>query len=150
MTIYTSKGESFIIDKDDYEKVKGYRWYKDCNGYIVSRHSALFLHRLITNCESDKVVDHINHDKQDNRKANLRICTRAENNKNHILSKSNTSGITGVCWSNAKNKYRAYICINGKQKSLGYYSDIGKAVEARKQAEAKYYKEFAQIGGLGT
>lgn len=148
--MYTGNGERFIIDAEDYEKVKKYRWYKTNTGYIANRRNNALLHRMIMYCGNGHVVDHINHNKLDNRKANLRICTQADNSKNHILSKKNTSGTTGVCWSAKKGKYRAYICVDGKQKSLGYYSNIESAVLARKQAEEKHYKEFAPIGGLGA
>ena len=76
-----------LIDIEDSEKVKDFKWYIDKNEYIVSKckktgHKGLYLHRFIMNCPEDMVVDHINHNTLDNRKSNLRICTQHENTFN--------------------------------------------------------------------
>ena len=143
VTMYTSNGESFNFDIDILDKVIKYTWYIGNNGYVVCRYNSLLLHRFVLDCKGNEIVDHINHNKLDNRKSNLRICSRAENNRNHILSKSNTTGITGVCFDKSKNKYRAYIGVNGKQKTLGYFNDIESAIKEREKAESLYYKEYA-------
>jgi hypothetical protein len=83
-------------------------------------------------------IDHINHDKLDNRVENLRLVTRSENNKNRGLSPKNTSGITGVCWSKVKKKWESKIKINGKDINLGRSSNFFEACCLRKSAECKY------------
>ena len=87
-------------------------------------------------------VDHINHNGLDNRKENLRIVTHKQNKFNNPILSTNTSGVTGVSWSKQKNKWRAYITIDNKQKSLGYYFNKEDAIKARKEAEEKYFGEF--------
>ena len=65
--------------------------------------------------EKGQVVDHINHNKLDNRKVNLRVCTDMENSKNKGLRKDNKSGVTGVVWNNEKNKWTVNIRCNNKR-----------------------------------
>jgi hypothetical protein len=83
-------------------------------------------------------VDHINGNGEDNSFNNLREVSRLENNRNLSLKKSNTTGICGVSFDKRLNKYRAYINLNYKQISLGYFDDISKAIDARKNANLIY------------
>ena len=78
------------------------------------------MHRVITKCPKGKQVDHINGDGLDNRKANLRICTVNENNKNAKMRKDNKSGYKGVSWYPNRHKWRCVIFVNKKQIYLGY------------------------------
>lgn len=104
----------------------------------------LQLHKLITNTNGDKIIDHINRDKKDNRKENLRVCTARENCINRGMLKNNTSGTMGVCFDKSRNKWTATIVINNKNKHLGRYENIEDAIIARLKAELKYFrKEFA-------
>lgn len=81
------------IDKEDVEKFNKYNWYASYNNNTKSHYvyhsykedgktQILYLHRYVLDCPIDKVVDHINHDTVDNRKANLRVVTRKENMAN--------------------------------------------------------------------
>jgi hypothetical protein len=81
-------------------------------------------------------VDHIDHDKGNNRIRNLRATTRTGNKQNQPLTKGNTSGVMGVGWHH--NGWRAFITVAGKHHHLGYFDDFNDAVCARKAAEAKY------------
>ena len=83
-------------------------------------------------------VDHINRNTLDNRKCNLRIVTQFQNNQNQS---HNTSGKVGVSFCKQNRKYKAYIKVNGKQISLGYYKYFNDAVKARIKGERKYFKE---------
>lgn len=130
-----------LIDLEDVDKVKDIKWYLS-HGYAKNSNSNLLIHRLVMDCPDDKVVDHINHNTLDNRKSNLRICTKYENSKNAQLSKNNTSGTTGVYWNKLKNKWQAGIKVNYKQIHLGYFDTKEEAVEARKQAEIDYFGEY--------
>lgn len=147
---YTSKGEEFYFDLEDYDKIKDYCWLKNKYGYISTTvHKSegkvyILMHRLITNCPDDLIVDHINHNKIDNRKSsNLRICTHSQNSMNRGLKLNNTSGITGISFEKDRNKYKAYITINGRLKNIGRFDNIEDAIKARKEAEEKYYGEFS-------
>lgn len=83
-------------------------------------------------------IDHINGIRTDNRASNLRVVSRSENMKNTALPVTNTSGFLGVTWLKDRKKWLAQIMVNGKCKNLGRFSDLNKAVIARKEAEIKY------------
>ena len=144
---YTTKGEEFYFDKEDYQKIKEYAWYLDKDGYVVAYEAntgkQIKFHRLIMNCPEDKVVDHRYRKTNDNRKSQLRECTCSQNNMNHGIRKDNASSVTGVSWHKARNKWRAYITINGKTKHLGYFINKEDAIQSRLEAEIKYFGEFA-------
>ena len=93
------------------------------------------MHRVINNTPDDMQTDHINRNKLDNRKKNLRTVTTQQNQRNTNLSKNNTSGYIGVYLNKRVNKWMAYIWVNYKQIHLGYFKDIEDAIEVRKQAE---------------
>ena len=147
---YTSKNEIFIFDKEDYDKIKNYCWsitHNKKGGYVMAYDSNLkkkiMLHRLIINCPPNMMVDHINHNKADNRKENLRLCNNQQNSMNHKISKRNTSGYTGVHWSNKSQKWESTLFENGNHHYLGRYDDIEEAVRVRREAELDYFGEFA-------
>jgi HNH endonuclease len=91
---------------------------------------------------NDLDVDHKNRDSLDDRKKNLRLATRSQNNMNRLLSKNNSSGAKGVCWHVAVNKWNSYITVNQHQIRLGLFSSFADAVAIRKEAEKRYYGEF--------
>lgn len=141
---YTTKGEQFYFDLEDYEKIKMYHWYKEKDGYIrASNKDKIYLHVSITNCPNEKYVDHINHLKFDNRKSNLRIVSVSQNAMNRKLHENNTSGVTGVLWIKNQRLWRAEIKINNKSIYLGNFDNFEKAVKARKEAEEKYFGEYS-------
>ena len=83
-------------------------------------------------------IDHINGDTMDNRIVNLRSGTNKENCRNQKISRTNTSGVTGVTWRQKLNKWEARIRVDGKRIYLGVFEDLQSAAAARKQAEKKY------------
>lgn len=145
---YTSKGEEFYFDLEDYELIKQYHWFSDKDGYIKSddklgKQRNLLMHRLVMNCPEDMIVDHIKHNRRDNRKSKLRILSYSNNNMNQCKRINNTSGVTGVSFYKNSNKWNAYITVNYKKINLGYYINFEEAVEARKRAEEKYFGEYS-------
>lgn len=89
------------------------------------------------------VVDHVDRNKKDNRKSNLRFASLSNNRINSKLSSSNLSGIIGVSFEKDSKKWRAFIKKNKKMIYLGRYLNFEEAVKARLTGEKKYYKEFA-------
>lgn len=83
-------------------------------------------------------IDHINGERSDNRIANLRVVTCAENLRNMGLRPSNKSGVHGVSWENYTNKWKVQIKVDGKNKNLGRFSDILEAEDVRKAADVQY------------
>lgn len=151
---YTKNGEIFLFDKEDFQLIKDYTWSTTTLGYLIayikgSNNKFVYMHRLILGLtQSDKYdVDHINHKVNDNRKDNLRICTHQNNIMNSKLSINNTSGVTGVRFDIDIQKWTAVIVVNYKTIHLGLFSKFEDAVNIRKQAEQKYFGEFAYKKG---
>lgn len=144
---YTSNtNEPFYFDVEDYNKIKKYCWMIGNHGYIRSTDengNGILLHRIIMNAEHDMKVDHINHNTLDNRKNNLRICSDSENIRNRDVSMYNKIGITGVSWLVARKKYVSSITVNYKKIHLGYFNNLNEAINARKEAEKKYFGEYS-------
>ena len=145
---YFNNGGKFIFDLEDYDKIKEYTWCRRQGGYAgctrkENGKSKIYnAYRIIMNIDDSRLeVDHINGDKWDNRKCNLRIVTHADNMKNKKLDKRNKSGYTGVKETKA-GTWNAQIYCNGKYINLGTYKAKEDAIKARKEAEEKYFGEF--------
>ena len=142
------EGKKFYVDKDDYEQyVKGYSFTMNNKGYVTyssvkdGLHSKL-LHRIIMGEPEDMFVDHIDHNPLNNCRNNLRICTIQQNQMNLSKRKDNKSGIIGVSWDKAREKWVAQIRLNNKHIHLGRFDNFEEACKARKDAEIKYYGEY--------
>lgn len=151
---YTSKGEKFYFDLEDYDLIKEYSWSKTSLGYLIayikgSDNDFVYMHRLVLGLTNNNKydVDHEKHNVYDNRKEMLRICTHQENIMNSKLSKNNTSGITGVRYDSKVNKWIACIMYNYKTIHLGAFDNFDDAVHARKKAEEKYFGEYVYKKG---
>ncbi|MCP5006232.1 MAG: HNH endonuclease [Planctomycetes bacterium] len=98
-------------------------------------------HRIIWKMVTDNdpnEIDHINRDRADNKFENLRSVSHQENHQNLPLHKNNTSGIVGVDWDKARNKWRAQIKVNTKTVQIGRFSSKQDAIAARQQAEIEH------------
>ena len=138
--VYRMNGEYvFCADAEDIPLFDMWSWHLDNKGYTVggsgSKGKMYKVHRLIMPCPDGMTIDHISRDKSDNRKANLRICSYSENNKNKGLFKNNTSGAKGVFWDKTNHSWRAVIGVNSKNKYLGTYRTFSEAKAAREAAE---------------
>jgi len=92
-------------------------------------------------------IDHINGNTLDNRIANLRLATHAQNGHNQGLRRNNKSGVKGVTWDAERRKWFASITVNSKTKGLGRYDDFKDAVAARAAAETEHHGAFAHTIG---
>lgn len=109
----------------------------------------LLVHRVIfaiVNGHVPEQVDHINGNKLDNRPANLRAATHAENQRNARIRKANTSGVKGVSWLAPRSKWQARCKVNGRDHYLGIFSDLDAAAAAVKSFREHAHKEFARHG----
>ena len=138
---YSNNNEEFYFDLEDYDKIKDYCWHVNNYGYLVS--GSNILHRVVMDAkDNDLVIDHIDHNKLDCRKQNLRECSISQNAMNMIKPSRNTSGCKGVSYHKYSNTWRAFITKNKKQIYLGYYKLCEDAVKARKDAEVKYFGKY--------
>ena len=115
------------------------------NGYLrVAINSKSYLvHRIVWEMNNGKIpdgmqIDHINHDRTDNRLCNMRLVTGKVNAYNQSLRKNNTSGVCGVSWDSKRKKWVANIKVNGKFVNLGRFDDRESAAIARASAENEY------------
>jgi len=128
--------EEAMIDIEDYEKVKGHKWSSLTTGYVKSTMLGKMLHHVILDFEfkdHNEQVDHINGNKLDNRKINLRICNHSQNKCNQGKLPNNTCGIKGIYKVRNSNRWRAVIRKNYKRYHLGYYG-------CREEAQLAYNK----------
>jgi len=147
--IYLSSGNIALIDDEDLHKVRGYKWY-EFNGYAArmtrnneGKRKVLFLHRIILPCASGAVIDHINRNRLDNRKCNLRVTTRRNNNINRKRIEEATSPYRGVIWRPHAKKWKGYIKVNKKQLHLGYFDTPEEAAMAYNIAAHEHFGNFA-------
>lgn len=108
------------------------------NGKTVYAHRIAWCLASGQDLDVNVQVDHINHDRLDNRLSNLRTTDNRGNSKNKTMRKINKSGATGVIFHKASCKWRAFIKVEYKQVHLGLFEDFNDAVAARKFAEVKY------------
>ena len=154
-----SQGKFTIVDDDDFERVSQLKW-SYINGYAKrqmkradGRRRLLGLQRFIVGLDGDdpRVVDHINGDTLDNRKENLRICTKRENTRNQRpkdrLGKS-TSIYKGVSWKNDMYKWRVRLAIDRKEVIVGYYVCEKEAALAYNKAALEYFGEYAWLNDV--
>jgi hypothetical protein len=138
-----------IVDAEDYNKIKNYRW---CIGYNVQfkrmqyictviNYERILLHHFILNYKG--MIDHINLNIFDNRKSNLRKCTHAQNMRNSGIHRNNKTGYKGITFSERLGKWIAYIKINYKRIHLGCFNSQIDAACAYNKAAKKYFGEFA-------
>lgn len=116
-------GNTMMCNKSDWEKLKQYYWSEETTGYARSRVG--FFHKMICDAPKGLVVDHINRNKLDNRRSNLRVTT-------HQFNILNNSAV-GVTWHKAANKWMAQITVNGKHISLGLFEEKEDAIRARRK-----------------
>lgn len=149
--ISITQGKYALVDDEDFEYVNQFKWQYHYKGYAVStfgkspNRKNVKMHRLIINAPDHLQVDHINGNKLDNRKSNLRLCTNSENQRNTGKKSTNTSGYKGVSWKKGNSKFAAQIQVEGKNKHIGYFHNPVDAAKAYNQKAIEYFGEFALL-----
>jgi len=138
-------GVDVLVDVEDHDYLSKFKWYIDGRGYAYRRNKVkgkyytVKLHVILTGRPSGFIVDHINGNKLDNRKSNLRIATQTVNGYNSKLSKNNTSGFTGIQWR--ANRWEAKCKYKYKNIYLGRYKHIEEAISARNKFVNRVFQE---------
>jgi len=152
----TKKGHYTIVDDDDFELFSRWKWDIHPYGYVIrseylgrsggkSKLRTHRMHRDIVKCPTGMQVDHINGDKLDNRKSNLRICTNAQNQMNRPGIKNKTSQYKGVSWNKAMKKWEVCISKNNKNIYLGCFSDEKEAALSYDLAAKEIQGDYAWL-----
>lgn len=154
--IKLTKGKFAIVDSKDYELLNRYKW-STCKGAntfyahrgirIKNKKTTISMHRIIMGLKpgDQKFCDHINRNGLDNRKRNLRLCTRSQNSCNkikHRVTEKPTSKYKGVCAHNGK--WSSRITIRRKTIDLGTFNTEKEAYNFYKKAIKKHHKEFGR------
>jgi hypothetical protein len=152
-----TQGKFALVSDCDYVYLMQWKWCyhrSHDEGYAsrqITRNGkriVIWMHRVILEHMGYKDFansDHINRDKLDNRRCNLRPATNYQNGYNRRKQNNNTSGYTGVYWNRAAKKWKAEIGVTGKSIFLGYYDDKKEAAKIYDKAALKYHGEFAVL-----
>lgn len=147
------KGKFMLVSDEDYDNLASRSWVVSVEGYPQTnilyqedgekKQRTTLAHRMIMNPDKGLDVDHINHDKLDNRRENLRIATRKQNSYNQSLRSNKTSKYKGV--SKRDGVWVANICVDYKQKRLGRFTDEVEAALAYDKKAKELFGEYARL-----
>ncbi|MGC4375768.1 AP2 domain-containing protein [Fictibacillus sp. Mic-4] len=146
-----TKGKVAIVDEEDYEKLSRYKWFTHGEGYAARaiwkpKRGIILLHRQIIGAKAGEIVDHINGDRLDNRKKNLRISDYKGNARNTVQRKKN--GYKGVYRTRNNQRWRACISTGGKQIHIGTFDCEIEAALAYNKKALELFGEFARINEI--
>lgn len=148
-SIHLDGGRSTLVDQEDYERLVEYSWRVHSKGYAVTSRGIL-MHRMLMIPEDGKQIDHINGDKLDNRKANLRVCTNGQNHMNIKKYAGKTSKYKGVWWNKERGKWQTDIKLDKKKRYVGRFEDENEAGLAYNAAAIALFGEFALLNEVGA
>lgn len=140
-----------LLDAENVDLVSSYQWAVGIHGYVTSGAGKrqILLHRLVAGAGNGCIVDHVNRNKLDNRRSNLRICTCQQNMFNREQQANNQSGYKGVCQTK-DGLWQAQIQYCGRAVYLGRYGDALSAAMAYDMAAKRLFGEYAFLNLLGT
>jgi len=154
-----TQGKVALVDAEDFDFLNQWKWCVAKVGkcghlYAVrcspksengKKKTTVRMHRVIMNAAPDILVDHKKHTTLDNRKQNLRTCTRKQNNSNSSSRKGSTSKYLGVSFDKNRKKWTVRVKIDGRVKSLGRFDEEREAAVVYNEAAKKHYGEFANL-----
>jgi hypothetical protein len=148
-----TQGKESLVDDEWFPILSQWKWYY--NGAYATRdigtrkgRQSIFLHRYILMAPDEYHVDHINQDKLDNRRENLRLVTPEKNYINRRMLSNNKTGYKGVAFDKTRGKYIVSISLNKKQHNLGRFDTAFEAAKAYNEAAKKLHGEYAFLNQL--
>ena len=150
--IKLTKGKYALVDNKDFNFLNQWKWHLSDSGGVVrvigsvknKNRKNVWMHRLILSPHNNMQVDHINHNRLDNRRKNLRVCTQSENNQNKGAKIDNTSGYKGVSKHKGWNKWVAEIMAKGVRIRVGGFNTPKEAFKVYCKLAKKYHGKFAK------
>lgn len=141
-----------MVDDEDFKFLNQFYWQADKNSSIATHKKGdrkrILMHRLIMNPPIGIEIDHIDGNRLNNQKSNLRFATSSQNKINRGARKDNSSGFKGVSWNKNLKKWGVRLMINKKYKHLGLFKDKIEAAKVYNENALKYYGEYAWLNGL--
>lgn len=134
--INLTRNKFALVDDDSYAVLSKHKWSFHHNGYAVRGKPQVSMHRVVMGAQKGRQLDHINGDKLDNRKENLRFCTTRQN-------QYNTTHLDGVHWRASRKAWIVRMNVKGKKKFIGYFKKYEQAVKARQEASKLYHGAFS-------
>lgn len=133
--------ERTLVSLCDFERVKDCTWHTNGENYVCTVKDKKFvkLHRYLMNAKKEQLIDHINNNRLDNRRENLRFINRTYNGLNR-------KGIRGVKWSKKYQKWESIIAVNNKRYWLGYFENFEDALNIRRKAEGLFKVKEYKLG----
>lgn len=146
MRCISGNGASFIFSPEDIDIVTAHSW-TIARGYVRTsmNRKSIYFHKLVLGTGDDVEVDHINLNRLDNRRQNLRVASHAENQRNRGAKRGNKTGYKGVCLEKRTGKYFAYINADKKRTYLGSFETSAQAAHAYDKAAIILHGEFARL-----
>ena len=142
----TNTNREILFDPEDLEVVQKYLWAESAHGYAVSTTKPqVFMHHLVVIGDLKPYVDHINHNKLDNRRRNLRGCTSSQNQMNRQNTINSSSKYKGVSLRGDTGTWRAEIYKNAERYHLGTYKSEDEAALAYNEKALELHGEFALL-----
>lgn len=154
-----TRGKVALVDDDMFEELNRYKWYATDDGYASRsfsrikgiRRRNISMHRQIMGTPEGMDTDHIDHNRLNNQRTNLRVCTRLENLRNMRSKPDGTSKFKGVCADVKRKYYRAHIRVNGKRfNKLFPLNNEGEKLAAAwyNEMAEKHFGEFAHLNEI--
>jgi len=149
-----TKGQFAIVDAADFDWLNQWVWgaNKSPHGWFYAtrriwrgagkKQTIIQMHNLILGIA--RGGDHESGNTLDNRRLNLRKASKRQQAINQQVRSDNTSGVTGVSYDKRKGKWRAYVSVRKRPRSMGYYDTRDEAIAARRRGEVKYYGRFVR------
>ena len=153
--IRLGQGKVALVDDADYEVLKEGTWFCSGKGYALGiipvndRFPLVYMHRVILKAPKGQQVDHIDGDRLNNVRSNLRLVTSQQNQLNKRASSKSRTGLKGVHWHTLRNKYEARIQHQGLRCHLGYFDDREMAALAYDEAARRVFGAYARCNYPG-
>lgn len=149
-TINLTQEKYAYVDDEDFDYYSQWKWYYSASGYAVRSKNGhqVFLHREIANTPKGYKTDHIDRNKLNNTRENLRTCTDSQNQANTTKKSTNTSGYKGVSLNKQTGRWTAQITVGRKRIHIGYFDFPEDAAQAYNYQAEFYFGEFAELNSI--